>query len=260
MLEDASLHEFVDSVTLARLRALHGLSQQKIANLLRLYLLGTHGGVWADATCFCSQPLDEWLAPCMRSGFFAFRRRADTWLNDPANSGWLGLFRRSGDRIINNWFLASVQENPLAVEFFRAHLAFFEENDFSLRDTPSGAWRVNALSRVINRNPRLSQLWTRPFLVKHLRDYPYFIFHYHFASFVSDSSTAREIWRRTPVFIGNRLNRLKRDMLSPMTPGILRRLQDTASPVHKLTWRYNEQDCHDGCVLAYLISTVDQAL
>ena len=45
----------------------------KKSNILRLRLLTEHGGVWADATTFCLQPLNEWLPDCMRAGFFCFR-------------------------------------------------------------------------------------------------------------------------------------------------------------------------------------------
>ncbi len=46
-----------------------------LSNLVRINLLRTHGGVWADATAFCRRPLDEWLYDYLGSGFFAFERR-----------------------------------------------------------------------------------------------------------------------------------------------------------------------------------------
>lgn len=61
---------------------------QAFADLLRIRLLATHGGVWADATCLPMRPLDYWLAPLMQAGFFAFDRPHP-------------------DRILANWFMAS---------------------------------------------------------------------------------------------------------------------------------------------------------
>ena len=58
------------------------------ADVFRARLLARYGGVWADATCYCMKPLDDWLLPLMQSGFFAFHRPAP-------------------DRLIDNWFLAS---------------------------------------------------------------------------------------------------------------------------------------------------------
>ena len=38
-----------------------GISQNHYADLLRITLLSQFGGVWADATVYCSRPLDDWL-------------------------------------------------------------------------------------------------------------------------------------------------------------------------------------------------------
>lgn len=65
-----------------------GLKPAHYADILRLRLLKEYGGVWADATCLPSRPLDDWLPVLMQSGFFAFKRSL-------------------GDRILANWFLAS---------------------------------------------------------------------------------------------------------------------------------------------------------
>lgn len=42
------------------------------ANIARLSLLNEHGGVWADATLFCQQPLDDWIYKAMGKGIFMF--------------------------------------------------------------------------------------------------------------------------------------------------------------------------------------------
>lgn len=59
------------------------------ADVLRLRLLGKFGGVWVDATTFCTRPLSHWLPVLMQSGFFAFSHPRP-------------------DRYLSNWFLASV--------------------------------------------------------------------------------------------------------------------------------------------------------
>jgi len=61
---------------------------EAFADQIRIELLHSHGGVWADATTMCAQPLDEWLPQRMRSGFFAFERPTP-------------------DRMIASWFLAA---------------------------------------------------------------------------------------------------------------------------------------------------------
>jgi hypothetical protein len=251
-LSQENLPEYVDAESLAKLRGLTNIRMQKFANLLRIYLVGRHGGAWADATCFCCKPLDEWLPDFMPSGFFTFRRKPDAWLNNPRNSGWRRYVGRSGDRIVVNWFLASLPGNALAWRMFEKHLAFFTANSFALHDSPKGARRVKAISRILNRNPRLSQLWTNPLVTRTAKAYPYFIFHYHFAKLVSKDAVCRDIWNNTPVFLGDSFSKLKRHMVSPVTDSLLRDLNKPATPMHKLTWKYRHEDFREGCVLDHL--------
>lgn len=64
------------------------------SDLIRLNLLARYGGVWADATTFCTTPLVDWLPPLTDTGFFAFTR--------PGR-----------DRLISNWFIAAAPGHPL---------------------------------------------------------------------------------------------------------------------------------------------------
>lgn len=68
------------------------------ADAIRLRLLERHGGVWADATCYCAKPLDDWLLPLMQSGFFAFAYPGP-------------------DRLLDNWLLASEKDGLIAREW-----------------------------------------------------------------------------------------------------------------------------------------------
>jgi hypothetical protein len=70
------------------------VSMNHLADIARVRLLRKYGGVWADATVYCSRPLDEWLPPLMQSGFFAFARPGP-------------------DRAIASWFLASEREGSI---------------------------------------------------------------------------------------------------------------------------------------------------
>lgn len=49
------------------------------ADILRLYLLKNYGGIWADTTTFCLQPLDKWLPSTNKqSSFFTFRHNSNS--------------------------------------------------------------------------------------------------------------------------------------------------------------------------------------
>ena len=67
------------------------------ANLARVSLLLTQGGVWVDASLFCARPLEDWLGGVMQAGYFMFA--------DPRP------YRPS-----DNWFIASQAAHPLLVK------------------------------------------------------------------------------------------------------------------------------------------------
>ncbi|MDO8336402.1 MAG: capsular polysaccharide synthesis protein [Candidatus Saccharibacteria bacterium] len=62
------------------------------SDIIRMHLLSHYGGVWVDATTFCSAPLDTWLPSAKQSGFFAFQKPKTT---------------------LASWFLAAEQGNAL---------------------------------------------------------------------------------------------------------------------------------------------------
>lgn len=64
------------------------------ADMLRVHLLAQHGGVWADATVYCTRPLDDWLPMLF-------------------NQSELFFFSRPGkDRIVSSWFIAARAGSP----------------------------------------------------------------------------------------------------------------------------------------------------
>ena len=75
------------------------LPWETIGDAVRVALLRKYGGVWADGTCYCLKPLDEWLLDRLDSGFFAF-----------ANPG--------PDRMLSNWFLAAAPNNYIVERMY----------------------------------------------------------------------------------------------------------------------------------------------
>lgn len=65
-----------------------------LSDVIRIALLKRYGGVWADGTTYCLQPLDAWLPAVTETGFFAFAK--------PAH-----------DRMISSWFLAAAHDNVI---------------------------------------------------------------------------------------------------------------------------------------------------
>lgn len=106
------------------------MTVQAYSDLVRLRLLRRHGGVWVDATVFCVRPLDHWLPPVARHGFFAFLwTEADKWFVLP-----------NVHRIMTSWFLASEPEGAV-ISAWEARSAAYWEN----RDTPHDYYWVHLI-------------------------------------------------------------------------------------------------------------------
>ena len=236
-LTDENLSDYIDSDTLSMMRSLD-MSRQTLSDLIRIYLLSRHGGVWVDATCFCCKPLDDWLPEYMPSGFFAFRSPGP-------------------DRLLANWFLAARKGNLLASVLYEKHRDFFLKNKFPLQNTKRGRNRVKAIRSTLNRNPTIAQLWTYPLLTRTIGVYPYFIFHYQFARTVRENKECREIWDKTPPFsadIPRKMN--KTGILSPMTDELLDDLEQAKDPLYKLTYKYRQEYFTNGCILYHIMRSI----
>ena len=207
-------------------------SPNHLSDLLRLDLLAAHGGIWADATCYCMRPLDEWLPDLAApSGFFAFARPGP-------------------DRLLSSWFLAAQPDNHLVTRL-RDWLADHWSRPFKTARGDAGG----AIDRLLISSPRRRALWfSRP-----VRDWlgadPYFAFHYAFERLVRSHPECRTIWARTPKVSADGPHRLQAvGLRSPLSTEIAREIDDAAEPLYKLTWKQGPEPAPPGSVLAYLLN------
>jgi len=70
------------------------------SDIVRIILLKKYGGVWVDATTFCTRSLNEWLDKYIQEGVFGFRCYAP----DRLLSSWF-LYGEKDNYVINQWFL-----------------------------------------------------------------------------------------------------------------------------------------------------------
>lgn len=213
---------------------LAGLSANHRADLLRLDLLTHHGGVWADASCFCMQPLDDWLPPNMESGFFAFNRPGP-------------------DRLVSSWFLAAELPNLLVNRLFDRMAAYWSGTAFP-RDKRQVTRKV--LTRLLQHSPRTRAWWFSSPVRDWMAVSPYYAFHYGFEKLVREDRECAEIWRRTPKISADRPQRLYRvGLLSPGTPELRSEIDRRAIPVYKTTWKLQGRDIPDDSLLHYLLES-----
>ena len=93
-LTHASLSAVLDEATMRIITETPALPPEALSDVVRIALLERYGGVWADGTAYCLQPLDTWLGGVATTGFFAFAKPAP-------------------DRMISSWFLAAAPGNAL---------------------------------------------------------------------------------------------------------------------------------------------------
>jgi hypothetical protein len=214
---------------------IQGLTPNGYANLIRLKLLIEYGGVWADSTCYCLQPLNDWMPHHIQSGFFAFNN-----LNK--------------DRLISNWFLAARPNNYIIKTLYDNLIHYWQNNNLQYIKNIKA---LRLLNKTLRSNVYISRYWFHPLITKILKVYPYFNFHYMFAKLVSDDVMFSKIWNETPkhpaVSLMQECNMY--NMLKPETQVFNQLLSDKVCPMFKLSWKYNIDDMNAESKLHKLMSS-----
>lgn len=217
MLDGCSVGSYVD------LKSLIGpnydrLPVQHRSDILRLNLLAGHGGVWADATCLCTRPLDTWIHEYMAAGFFAFR--------DPGR-----------DRLISNWFLASLPENRLTRSFCEANNAYWRNNRFPDMKSARSMALVRMFRAAIGKDEKRQAYWFSFLARRVLKIYPYFVFHYYFARHLRRDRRSMEIFESMPYFPAGKALSFQRWALGKKSTMAEDKDTVKTAPVLKLTWK-----------------------
>ena len=93
------------------------------ADLIRIYLLARHGGVWADLTTICTRPLDDWIQRHTQAQFLVF-----TYDNPCSiSSWWLACPKASRiAQMVYEHFLSDIEQNGWneLPDYFHFHAVF----------------------------------------------------------------------------------------------------------------------------------------
>lgn len=212
------------------------LSRQQKSDLLRLDLLAHHGGVWADATCFCVQPLDDWLIPNTASGFFAFHQPRP-------------------DRIISSWFLAAEPGNVLVSRLLDRLMTHWGDHSYRAADRQI---LVRALTRALRVSPRTRAWWFSPPIRDWLALNPYYAIMYAFEKLVREDPECERIWRATPKISAVPPHHLYRaGLLTPPSAALRSEIDGREVPVYKTAWNLPEGTVPLDSALGYLFAAVD---
>lgn len=235
LLTEENLKEFCPREIFPLLDA-GNISNQAISDIIRINLLATHGGVWADATCFCVSPLDDWLKPYSANGFFAFS------------------YAEGAPVAISSWFLAGRPDSYLVREFRRAVNEYWNNNPGIRAWNKSLAWRLafkyTGLAAWLDARP---EHWFKPLFRSQLKLHPYFWFHYIFTLMLPQNEHFREAWNTIPRFPSDVPHTLQRyGMQKEANAEIKAHIDGATSPVYKLNWRVGT--ISPGSALAYLMN------
>ena len=235
-LDEAALNRLVD-LPLLTVTDRPDITPQVHSNLTRLSLLRRYGGVWADATVFCCEPLDNWLEPYAKEGYFVFR-----------NPG--------RDRLMATWFMAANPDNEILVKLHRDYVSLWEDNRFASPKSNLTRFTRRALSRLFSRNPKATIGWFG-FPRTKLKMFPYFIFHYTFNKLIFTDPDAARKWNKALPFEAappRRLTKLAKDPDGIATAIDL--IDHGSSPLYKLNWRIDTEAPYWKAVLNRLRSTL----
>lgn len=113
------------------------ITKTAYSDIVRIFLLAKHGGVWCDATTFCNQSLDDWLDKNVSTGFFAFDKPGP-------------------DRLISSWFLYSEENNYLIQKWKEKTILYWND-----RKGNSGTyfWVHYLFGDLYKSDDKFKQLW-----------------------------------------------------------------------------------------------------
>ncbi|WP_299251788.1 capsular polysaccharide synthesis protein [uncultured Cytophaga sp.] len=219
LLDNISVHDYI---TLdKKIIENNNITIQKLSNIIRLNLLETHGGVWIDATCYCNTPLSSWLENNMRTGFFAFSKPGP-------------------DRMISNWFIAANKGNSLLKKLNTSHNNFWINNPQIKIYDPSKRniiLKSTFIHKILKKKPTL---WLSLFMVKILKVYPYYCFHYLFQKIYNNDPAFKVLWDSTNKISAIPPHNLQTYGLNnQITNEIILELKNKSVPLYKLTHKLN---------------------
>lgn len=233
VLDDAGLGQWIDMQDVRDRNP--RLTIQVFSDILRWRLLARHGGVWADATLYCSRPLDDWL---------------------PSNTSPMGFFcfRSPEDFLYHSWFLVGGPSSP-TVKAMNVELErfFIQYGGYIYYWNLRGLWRVFHFieKRIGGYNQELWRSWV---FRRFLKVTPYFIVMYIMGAAISRSADAEYDFKSVTMRFGEAPHSLQSmtEEGRPPSPEAVRRLLAGDCPVQKLTLKRHVAEWTEGGILDLL--------
>lgn len=120
------------------------MSPNHYANIIRLLLLKKYGGFWVDSTNYCVKPLESWIYPNLKEGFFAY---------SPSFNG--GSYPPS--RYIANWFIYAEKNNYIVDQWLDKSLKFWKgkiSEDYK-------HWQPVLFYNLVRSDKKFKKIWSK---------------------------------------------------------------------------------------------------
>lgn len=229
-----------DTINLEGLDLRSDITLQALSDIIRVKILLTHGGVWADSTLYCVKPLDSWLPHYFRDHFFAFASERK-------------------DRLMTTWFLAGNNKSRILNHWTEDMIALWKNNQFRSYSY-WGKQIIRKLTSLRKRNLISNNFWFSTIMLKGFRLFPYPVNMYIFEKTLDQHPEVKSLWfgrsmlYDTPAeYLQNKLG-----MNSPKTDKSTDFITNCKTPVHKLNWRQDSGFAPADSNLEFLISLNSQ--
>lgn len=224
LLDNSNLSQYIDLKL--ELPNNVSISKASLSDVIRICLLEKYGGLWVDATTYCVKPLDDWLSQYITSGFFAFY-----------------VLNEAQYELISSWFLYGDKDNYIIQKQKQSVIDYIHKSKV-------GIGLINPVHQAQTTDDWVNNKYEKEF---------YFWFHMLFTDSYNADNVFKSIWDNTPKYSSDIPHSVQLDigMLTQIDDNILKRINDIDAPLHKLTYRYDENDFKNGCVLDFLFGNVN---
>lgn len=191
------------------------MSKAALSDLVRMKLLVSKGGVWADATTVCNTPLDFWLPSVFAGELFAF------------SSGTAKV-------PIESYFLAAAAGTGVVTTWYQTSLRLWLQKHVTTVDS------VEHCEKYARRISQDGRVWQSEKFWLTRKSVPYYWAHYLFDFLLANNAAFKQIWdakqKLTALLpLTMQINEVELDI--PMDDKFMALIQNTIAPLHKLNWR-----------------------
>ena len=151
---------------------------------------------------------------CWCDATLYFNKPLDDWLHKYISKGFFAFNKPAPDRLISNWFLYSQKNNYITKKWKEKIINYWKNNDKILR---------------------------------------YYTHHDLFKNLYNTDNKFKNMWDLIPKISADYSHYLLSYLTLNISNKMIKYINKSKTPIYKLTYKYDNKEYNDNCVLAYLI-------